>query len=148
MLLTHTAFEIEYEVESTNTAYIRPFYPAESYHSSVASSSYNITYSPGLKFRFLIEGDSSKINVSDNTGNLNLKVVMLAAFEHEDHSPRFEDIAPHALFALDEFYLQGVAGFGSSWNQFGQWMNSRLLSNVDELPEATVSEIKALTASS
>lgn len=136
----------EFEAESSNTAYVAPFYPIESYNSSVQNSSYKVTYAPGVSFRHKIGSGEDVIKVSDNSGVLHLSVSDLPAIEYEAHGVPLYEFAPHVLFALDRFYLQGVQGSGSNWTQFGDWMNKSLLNDVDKLSEATKSQIRSLVA--
>lgn len=139
--------EFEYEIESTNTAFIKPYYPIASYHSSIEYSEYKVNYPPELKFRNKTVDEQDLIAVKEQPGSLNYTVKNAQAVESEVLGPRFEDVAPHVLFALDEFYLEGVRGIGGSWEQFGAWMHNSLLNDVSELPQGTVKEIELITSS-
>jgi hypothetical protein len=69
---------------------------------------------------------------------------MLPAIAYEEHAPQFSSFAPQVMFALKTFSLKGVLGNGSTWSEFGSWMDTRLLKGTEELPAMTVSEINSL----
>jgi hypothetical protein len=135
-----------YTIETSNTAFIQPFYPIGNYNSSVMESQHNIDYNPGIQLKYK-KFDPNGVIVMNESGNrISLVAKNLKAMDSENHSPRFDEFAPHVLFSLDTFYLEGVMGNGRDWNQFGKWMHSSLLQDVSSLPVGTRERMKQLVA--
>jgi uncharacterized protein DUF3857 len=133
-------------IETSNTAYIQPFYPLGDYNSSVMESNYVINYHPDVQLNFKKLDPGGVIIMKEEGNRISLTAKDLKAIDPEHHSPRFDEFAPHVLFSLDSFYLEGVHGIGSDWSQFGKWIYFSLLKDVSTLPISTRNKVKNLVA--
>ncbi|GAB5399113.1 MAG: hypothetical protein Aureis2KO_06980 [Aureisphaera sp.] len=136
----------EYEWETGNTAYIQPFIPLGGYNRSVEESQYSITYGEGIQIRQKITDPNSNLVKTENPGSIFLSTKELPAIESEFHGPGLSNYTPKAVFAMNNFYLEGVPGSGKNWMEFGKWMNTALMNDVGDLPEATKAKMRGLVA--
>jgi hypothetical protein len=84
------------------------------------------------------------ISISENPNEFIFKAENLKAIKYEELSLSIENTAPNVRFALDRFYLKGVAASVTNWNEFGTWMQKSLLHDVAELPDGTKEMAKNL----
>lgn len=133
------------ETESGDTAFIPRWVPLSSYYESTLSSRYEITFNPSNKIRYKPRNlDGFDISISETPGKIIFTASNLEAIRYEDHSPAASAIFPGVHFALDEFVLKGKKGSAKTWNDFGKWMNTDLLSDVNVIPEATLNKVRSL----
>ncbi|MBJ6366575.1 DUF3857 domain-containing transglutaminase family protein [Snuella sedimenti] len=137
--------EFTYEMNTNNTAFIRPFMPLNDYFVSVESSSYSLVYPEGLTIRKK-EKNFEGINIEKEEleGKVSYKVKHIEATKPEDYSPLFSDIMPKVLFASQQFALEGVQTKVEDWNDFGKWMYHDLIKDTHDLPESTINMVKDL----
>lgn len=136
---------LEYEVETSNTAFIPMWLPIDSYNQSVQKSTFNISHSADLKLTNL-ERNFANFNITkSHTGNIfQYEIKNQTAFKREEYSPGFIQIFPSVKFASNKFHLEGYDGFANNWNEFSKWMHQKLLTPRNDLPEGTKTEIKNL----
>ncbi|AUC75306.1 DUF3857 domain-containing protein [Olleya sp. Bg11-27] len=132
------------ETVSTNTAFLPQWYPIGNYYVSTENSSFSITNNSGIELTFK-ENNFDGFNI-EKTGNFNYKSEKILALKKEAYSPSFSNYAPSVKFALKQFSMLGIEGENTSWNDFGKWMNDKLILGTQDLPDAIKIEIKALTA--
>ncbi|MCW9036703.1 DUF3857 domain-containing protein [Altibacter sp.] len=136
-----------YEKVSNTTAFLPRWYPLEGTATSTLESSYTITYNPVNTARYkAVNLEGYDIAISEEPSKIICRAQNLKARKFEEHSPPFLNTAPQVLFALDRFYLKGVAGYGKDWNEFGRWMERSLLGDVNDLPEATIAQVRSLVS--
>ncbi|MEO6346935.1 MAG: DUF3858 domain-containing protein, partial [Aquaticitalea sp.] len=70
----------------------------------------------------------------------------LSAIKPESYSPDFYNFAPELKASLTEFDMEGVKGINNTWEDFGKWMNDKLIQGTRELPSRLKMEIGLLTA--
>lgn len=138
----------EYEVETSNTAFIPQWLPIDDFFVSVEKSVLNISCptSLGLKTKehYL---DLFKIQKSSpSTEKLIYTANQIPAQKYESFSPDFREIYPWVMFGLEKFNLEGVDGQAKNWKEFGQWYYDQILSGTDELPEETKNHIRSLVS--
>ena len=135
----------QYKITTSNTAFIRPWYPIEGYNISVTHSTYTIQKAPNLKLNFL-ETNIADFAIDRKLINNGFKYVLsnAKALRREPLAPSFDKIAPHVRFAVDQFQLAGVKGNATTWKAFGKWMNDKLLASRNNLNQATKDKIKSL----
>ncbi|RWX03718.1 DUF3857 domain-containing protein [Flavobacterium cerinum] len=133
------------ETSSSNTAFIPMWSPIEGLYSSTEKSIVTITHNPALGFKYKeYNFGSLPVNKQETSTTLTLSAENIPAFKNEDYSPSYIKTTPHVLFGLEKFHLEGVDGEAVSWESFGAWMYTNLLTGTDELPIETQNKIKAL----
>lgn len=136
----------ECEVETSNTAFIPQWFALNRYNISVEKSTLNVTYPENLGFKKK-ERNFNNHNITKTTDTptqLAYTATLLYAKKAEDYSPAFSDIFPYLMMGLESFHLEGIDGKASSWKEFGQWYSGMLLTGTLDLPEKTISQVKAL----
>ncbi len=137
--------EISYAVKSSNTAFIPKWYAYSYYYTSVQENNFKISYPDDLILNYKeYNFDKHKITIEKTTNSIKYQTKNLKALIYEPYSPIFSKISPNVSFALNKFSLAGQIGDASNWNEFGKWMNEKLLKNRNEIPEKTKHEIKEL----
>lgn len=133
------------ETVSSNTAFIPMWSPVEGLYVSIEKSIVSITHNPALGFKYKeYNFGSLPINKQETSTTLTLSAENIAALKNEDYSPSYLKTAPHVLFGLEKFHLEGVDGEAVNWESFGAWMYTNLLTGTDELSAETQNKIKAL----
>ena len=135
----------EYEIESSNTAFITRWYPFDSYNQSIQKSSYTINYPNSIKLK-TSEKKFTEFNIikKENTINYSYQLNNSPAIKYEEYSPAHQEIMPSAMLATNKFHLEGYDGEANDWKEFGKWMYDNLISKRMELPESTKLKIKNL----
>ena len=137
--------EFNYEIETGNTAFIKPFRPIKSYYVSVEKSRYTLNYTLDNNVRKKEKNfDDIELKKKESANSIFYEVNNLEAIEAEDYSPSFSAIAPKVMFASKKFALEGVQTEVANWNDFGVWMYADLLKQACDLPAGTVSKIQNL----
>ncbi len=141
-------YTIEYhsEVEKKNSVFLPDWVPVEGYDISVESSSYQLLNPKNLSLRFAERNfEGSNIGVQNSETQLSYSVKDIPALKYESLSPSIKTFTPRVLVALDKFYLEGITGEATNWNEFGKWMHDQLILGNDELPVSTIKKIENLT---
>ncbi len=136
----------ESEIETSNTAFIRPFTPINEYYSSVEKSIYNITFPEKLGFRFKEYNFSYYLikKINQSATQISFEAKNIIAQKPEDLSVNFSEIFPLVYFGLEFFNLEGVDGNAKTWTEFGKWYSEKILLGTTELSEETKIKIKSL----
>ena len=136
-------FESEYK--TSTTGFIPWWQPINGYYVSVEKSTYKINNPNKIPWR------TKKINFNDfdvKENELDTEITFSIenqpGFKYENSAVHFREILPKAIVTLNNFSLKGVPGQYKNWNEFGLWMNSKLLRGRDVLEPGTVSKIKKL----
>ncbi len=129
-------FESEYKTSSTG--FIPTWFPINGYYVSVENSSYTLKNPKSIPWRKK-ETNFEGFNIDKTDTDTELKYIIKKqmAYDYEDNSISSRDILPVAKVALDKFYLKGVYGEATNWQEFGQWMHKSLLEGRDVINEAT-----------
>lgn len=136
----------EAEKETSNTAFIRPWFPLSEFYISTQSSKITVNYPEKLGFKYKTYNFDNypQIIKKEATNLLTFEVNDLKAMRYEANSISIKRLLPHVRFALEHFHLEGVDGFANDWQSFGQWMNDKLLADTVELSPETVQKMKSL----
>lgn len=136
------------ETESGDSAFIRPWLPLGGYAESTQKSVFKIKFNPSNELRYKPHNlEGFDISITENPNEMVFSASNLKAIRGEEQSPSPSTIFPAVFLALENFKLKGIAGQGKDWQQFGNWMEKQLLSDVRDLPEGTLARIKSLVAS-
>src|SRR5690606_30430869 len=97
------------ETETSNTAFINPFYPVDDYFLSVQNSTYTFNYSPIISVRKKEKNlDGLDIEKTETEGQIIYSAKNIEALKPESFSPAFFDLAPKVMFASKQFNLEGA----------------------------------------
>lgn len=133
--------------QSNTTAHIPRWFPIGGYYTSTKNSEFTVKYNPSNKPNVLKKNlEGYDISISETPDSFICKAENLEAIKREEYSPSYRSILPHVKFALNNFYLKGVAGYGKDWKEFGAWMDKTLLTGVSELSPATIARAKQLVS--
>ncbi|MDX1278808.1 DUF3857 domain-containing protein [Oceanihabitans sediminis] len=143
---TNYPYTIEYieEYETSFTVNLPSWYPLDGYYTSVENSTYTIINDSNVEISLKTE-NLENYNI-DVLSEYSFQAKNLKAIKPEQYSPSFAKIVPSVKATLKEFSMKGVKGVNSNWQDFGKWMNDKLIAGTQELPQAVKDEIKALTA--
>ena len=136
----------ESEIETSNTAFLPQWFPLDNYFLSVEKSQINVSYPTNLGFKKK-EYNFSNFDIkkiSDTPTQLSYEANNILAQKFEDYSAEFTLIYPKVMLGLELFHLEGVDGTARTWEEFGQWYSSKILSGTSDLSEETKSKMKAL----
>jgi hypothetical protein len=136
----------ESEIETSNTAFLRPWVPIQRFYFSVEHSKMTINYPDQLGFKHKTYNFENypQIVKQDLPNQLTFEVKNLKSVKSEPQSLAFIKIYPMVRFALENFHLEGVDGSASNWKEFGKWMNEKLIADTIELTAETKQKVKNL----
>ncbi|WP_103072434.1 DUF3857 domain-containing protein [Aquimarina sediminis] len=135
----------ESEVESSTTAFIRPWRPVVGYRLSVEKSMYEILNPEKILLRIKEENFKGYSIASDKTDHkISFSISKIPAKLHEVYSPSFYKTVPVMKVALNDFSLEGVKGSANDWKSFGKWQFDNLLTGRDQLSDETIQEISLI----
>tara|TARA_R110002126_G_scaffold142037_3_gene287552 strand:+ start:5331 stop:7238 length:1908 start_codon:yes stop_codon:yes gene_type:complete len=136
-------FESEYK--TSTTGFIPWWFPVNGYYVSVQQSSYTLKNPKNIPWRKK-ETNFTGFNIEKNDTETELKYILKnqSAYEYENATLSSRDILPMAKVALNQFYLKGVYGEATNWQEFGQWMHKSLIQGRDIIDETTKNKVLAL----
>lgn len=144
-------FTVEYEVEmeTSNTAFVYPWFPVTRDYESIENSKYSISapLDLGLRYKENNFKPGQAIQKNETSNNITYSIQNVEAIRPEEYAPDFLKTQPYVRFALNKFHLEGVNGEAENWAEFGKWYYDTLLKETDELPVETVAKIKNLVGS-
>ena len=136
----------ESEVETSNTAFIAPWLPVDSYYVSTQKAILNVTYLKQLGFKYKEENFLPKyvIKKTETENTLTYTAENIHALKGEESSPKIIEIVPVVYMKVEKFNLEGVDGEAKTWAEWGKWYYDSILTGTDELSEETQNKIKQL----
>jgi len=135
----------EYEISTSNTAFIPTWYPINFFQASTVQSTYDLKYPQDLNI-ISKEFNTGNYSVENNSkkGHISYSIEGVPAIKYEVLSPDFSVYGPHIKFASNKFQIGGEFGEANNWNEFGKWWYDNLIRDRDELSETTQNEIMNL----
>ena len=135
----------EYEIESSNTAFIPRWYPFDSYNQGLVKSTYKITYPNDLTIKKL-EKNFEKFNITkiDKPSNLSYEINYTTAIKYEELVPHYINLMPWVLMSSNKYRLEGTDGVANNWKEFGKWRYEYLYNGNDKINESTRAYAKKL----
>ena len=132
----------EYVIESSDTAVIPSWKPMDSYLTGVLSSSYTLNYPDDIDIQAK-EFKFENFNITNNSikGKIDYKVENFSAIKKEPYSPPLKDYTPNVKLVSNKFYLEGIYGAATNWEELGKWEYNNLYNNINELPQSTKSKV-------
>ncbi|NAY92349.1 DUF3857 domain-containing protein [Muricauda sp. JGD-17] len=138
--------EFTYEVQTSDTGAIPPWYFLSGYGISVEDSQFSITY-PSLELKpIVLEKNLSNISVQkkEEESKIVYTAKSLPALEEESLSPPFQSISPRLASRLRKFNYKGFEAEVNTWKDMGSWIDDKLLTGRTELDQETVTMAKTL----
>lgn len=137
----------EYEINTSNTAFIPDWILNGSYYQSVKSAKFSVKYPVDIAlFKSEENFKGYEITKIEKLGFLSYEIKDIAAIKQEPNTPALFEFLPTVKFGISKFNLEGVDGAALNWKEFGKWYYDNLIQNTLELPEETKLKIKNLTA--
>ncbi|MFT4838922.1 MAG: hypothetical protein ACJAWA_001343 [Nonlabens sp.] len=138
-------FTVHYtsQVVYSSTAFLPGWMPLEYFYASTENAHYKIINDSDVEIK-IKESHLENYNIVNN-GELDYTASNLTAILPQAYSPDFSTYGPLVKVALKQFIMNGVDGVNTDWVDFGKWMNDALLSDLGELPQSVIDEIKELT---
>jgi len=138
-------FYYEYVIESSNTAFIPPWFLFDAFNQSVEQSTFRISFPNDIKLQ-KVEKNFENFIIKSSTGNNNISYEAngLKSISREQLSPSVYDILPWVRLATNKFRLEGVDGVANNWQEFGKWMHDHLIASRTSLPATTKAKVKQL----
>lgn len=139
--------EYEFEKEYKSILAYTIWMPVKSYFQSLQSAklSLSIPNSLNANLKELNMPNKAEICNNEDRKTYSWTISNFRAIKKEDFSPSFNKIAPCLMVTPSKFEYEGYTGDLTSWETFGKWSYT-LIQNRDILPEATIKEVKELTA--
>ena len=134
----------ETEVVYKSTAFIPGWRPIEGTYASTEQSNYKVVNTSGVDLK--IKTQNFKDYNIEKVGEFNYTAKNLKAIKREAYAPAFNTYAPTLKVALTKFVMEGVEGVNEDWQDFGKWMDDKLIHDTQELPPSVKTEIKQITA--
>lgn len=136
----------ESEIETSNTAFVPPWSPVESYYVSTEKAVLTVNYPNELGFRYKEANFSAAYTIekAESENLLSFTAANIHALKGEESSPKFIEIAPVVYMKVEKFNLEGVDGEAKTWEEWGKWYYDSILAGTDELPQETQNKIKQL----
>ncbi|WP_299835478.1 DUF3857 domain-containing protein [uncultured Tenacibaculum sp.] len=135
-------FESEYETSSTG--FIPSWNPIEAYYTAIQKSEYKILNPLNLEIRTKEKNFTNFPIKRVSEDQIHYRIENQTAIEFERSSVSPQDYFPRLMAALNQFTLKRVSGSGSNWNEFGKWMETKLLKDKITLSPITIAKAEQL----
>ncbi|WP_121667057.1 DUF3857 domain-containing transglutaminase family protein [Mesonia aquimarina] len=136
------------EIKTSNTAFIPNYFFIKNTNVKVQDASFKIKYDEDDHKLTFNKNNLENYSISqlETEEGISFKGEDLPVLVGESMSPHHSIILPHISCISENFHLSGYDASGiKSWNDLGEWYSKNLLPGRDELPLATVNEVKELT---
>lgn len=140
--------EFEYELEFKYLFFIPGYVPLYAERTTLEKASYSLIYPKELEPRYKTQNltvPPVKTQMPDGLESITWSFNNIMPLKFEPHGPLKDDLVTKISAAPASFSYEGYEGNMSSWDSFGQWINS-LNKGRDVLPTETIQKIKELTA--
>ena len=135
----------ESEVVSENTAFLNSWFPILGYNLSLEESYFKVVNVSNIELRtFESNFDQYPIKIEKQNQEVLYSLSNIPALKYEILGPSYFELLPNAKLALNNFSLVNVKGSAKDWQTMGAWQYENLVSNRDQLPEETISEVSEL----
>lgn len=133
--------------KTSNTAYMPGFHFVQFYNTGVEKAVYKVNYdTTAHKIRFKEKNFRDyDITIQKTADGRTYIGKNINAIRAESFSPAEGNYVPQILTEPNDFYIFGKEGHSKNWNEMGKWMDTDILKDRDELPEATKAKMKELT---
>lgn len=139
---------LSYEIETKNSSSLPSWYFLSSHEVSVENSRYEIVYeNPELR-PVILARDTTGVNleVRELGDRLIYEARHIPAIRKEPYSRPLQARVPRLLVRLNEFTYDDFHGKSENWQELGQWMYHKILSDRDLLPDETKRKAQQLVS--
>ena len=141
---------VNYEIKTTNTAFIPGYYFIEDYGVSIEEASCRTNFDAD---RFTVKVKENNFNANEVRkytvkGNITYSVMNKMALLPESLSPDLQSLIPNIQFSVDKFNFGTTKGDALTIEKLGIWYYTNIVSDESKLSKETISEVKNLVSSS
>lgn len=138
--------EIDYELHFDMTFHMPSWTVLPESHVAVMSSEFSVIAPTDFKPNFKVVNSDSQLNIQEKDGKTHSSISFsnVKAIETEPYGPSINELSPAVWTSPTKLSYDGYEGSFNTWREMGIWQN-QLNTGLDNLPEKTKSEIKALT---
>lgn len=138
--------EYQYDINLKQTLNV-PELDLSTPNTSYETVEYNVTVPANKNFHFKTNNILAKCEekTDGNKKVYSWTLKNIAAYIDEPLTSHKKVITPQIIVSPEEFIVEDTKGNTSSWKEFGNW-SAGLISDMDKLPETTVTKIKELIA--
>ena len=151
LYLQYTPTSYPYTIEfikeyiSPNTAFLPTWNFLDGHAVSTEKSDFAVYFPNNIPYRYKeINFGDYPILKKNETNGLRYTATNLMSHGQEHLSPPFREFAPMVRVAMNDFYLEGVRGIASTWEEYGKWIYNSLLKGRGAINSATISKIQNL----
>ena len=139
-------FTILFESErvTSNTSYIPSWQATDDYFVHTLKSSVHLKHSENIKFKYKEVNFTNQVKKEFKQNELYYEIENYKPFKKEELAPSLKKMVPYVLFGLDEFSYEGIKGYATNWQVFGDWVNQEMLKNTDVIEPETILKLKNL----
>ncbi|WP_372746258.1 DUF3857 domain-containing protein [Lutibacter sp.] len=135
----------EYEIETSNTAFIPSWNPLTDFETGLLSASYKISYSNDLSLNVReVNFDTYNVEKVKKDNSLNYTLSNLQPINNEPLSISLKELLPNVKIAANQFYVDGKSGEASNWKELGKWEYDNLYKDVSNLSDETIAKANLL----
>lgn len=139
-------FTVLFESErvTTNTSFIPSWQAIDDYYVHTLKSSVHLKYAENIKFKYKEVNFTNQVKKESKQNELYFEIENYKPFKKEELAPSLKKMVPYVLFGLDEFSYEGIKGYATNWQVFGDWVNQEMLKNTDVIEPETILKLKNL----
>lgn len=136
----------EYELRNKQNLILPEWYANPYPDQSVESNTFVFTAKPGDEIRIKESNYPGKpeIQATEKTKSYTWQLSNKPATKREPFAPDPEDHMTTVKVAARQFSYYGHKGQYQNWEELGKWVYEELIKDRQQLPEATIQEVKAL----
>ena len=136
----------EYELRNKQNLILPDWYPNPYPDQSIENSKYHFITKPEEEIRIKENNYPGKAEVlsTDKTKTYTWQLSNKPAMKKEPFAPDPDDYKTSVKIAAKQFSYYGYKGSYQNWEELGKWVYDDLIKNRQQLPEATIQEVKTL----
>lgn len=140
--------EFNYEYVTPDTGIVPSWFFLGGFMVSVEKSNYSISYANATLKPVIHEKnlESLAFNKKETAGSITYTATNIEAIKEERLSPSLDQFVPRLMAKVNDFHYKGYEGSVANWKTMGAWIDEKLLTGRDELNDATIREVRNLTA--
>ena len=138
----------DYEIKTTNTAFLPRWIPIKAYNTAIQNSKFSYQFSEKVNLKKVNKNfENYSIEFSENGIQSSFSLRNIKANSYESFSPALIESVPLLLIFTDQFHLEGVDGNFENWNNFGKWYFNEFLAMSGSISDEVKTEVLKLVES-